>query len=178
MSPAKLTTRPKSAFDLRNRNSPPLAMSTLARGGSESPKKKDLYRSRPLLPQKKLSGRSLEGKSLQSIIESPLVAKSNFGFRTTPQNSPVELRRPILHMNQSSSTLALNKEPTPGTECVGIDFLIDDGVAEGACDSRGGSVTPGQRMAERFLRERTAPSGAGSPALTATDERNFTPAFI
>lgn len=178
MSPAKLTTRPKSAFDLRNKDSPPFTMSALVRGGSESPKKKDLFRSRPLQPTKRLSGRSLEGESLQSIIESPLVAKSNFGSRSPPQDSPLERRRPILHMKQSSSTLALNKEPSPGTECLGIDSLIDDGTTETPCDSRGGSVTPGQRMAERFLRERIVPSSAGSPALAATDERNFTPAFI
>jgi|TARA_R110002003_G_scaffold124_20_gene11350 hypothetical protein len=50
-------------------------------------------------------------------------------------------------LKTSTSSLALSKEPSPGTEERVIDSILEDG-------ERSGSVTPGQRMADRFLRER------------------------
>jgi hypothetical protein len=41
----------------------------------------------------------------------------------------------------------MNKEPSPGAEQRSIDGIFEDG-------ERSGSITPGQRMADTFLRER------------------------
>jgi hypothetical protein len=50
-------------------------------------------------------------------------------------------------LKTSTSSLALSKEPSPGAEERVIDSILEDG-------ERSVGVTPGQRMAERFLRER------------------------
>jgi hypothetical protein len=65
--------------------------------------------------------------------------------------------------------LALNKEPSPGLEERGIDAIIEsEETPEGL--KRAGPVTPtaGQRMAERFLRERKSGSMAGNPTRMST----------
>ncbi|KAH7091603.1 hypothetical protein FB567DRAFT_490630 [Paraphoma chrysanthemicola] len=76
--------------------------------------------------------------------------KSAFDLRGTNYSLPrpaSDIRRPALQLKPSTSSLALTKEPSPGTEDRVIDSVIEDG-------ERSGSVTPGQRMADRFLRER------------------------
>jgi hypothetical protein len=180
MSPGKLTARPKSAFDLRNANSSPNAVKCLYRGATDSPKNREAYRSRPSLPLKQFSSRGTEGEGLQSILESPQVARQATLSRASKYASASDLKRPILHLKQSSSTLELNKEPSPTTEYFGIDALLDNGITEAGRDSRGGSVTPGQRMAEKFIRERAVETGAGSPALAFAEDRSTTasPVFI
>ncbi|KAF2703846.1 MFS general substrate transporter [Pleomassaria siparia CBS 279.74] len=133
LTPGKLTIRPKSAFDLRNINSLPVA------------------------PQ---------------AVNSPGPGKC--------------VRRPPIHTKHSSSTLAFHKEPSPDTEETRIDNLLDANERSGRI-SRAGSVTPGQRLAERFLRERSLGSGAASPVTVncVTDDgedvrsrEGLTPAFL
>ncbi|KAF1848741.1 MFS general substrate transporter [Cucurbitaria berberidis CBS 394.84] len=65
----------------------------------------------------------------------------------TPSPSPsLELRGHVLDGKTSSTSLALGKEPSPGKEVRVIDSVLDS--------ERSGSITPGQRLADRFLRER------------------------
>lgn len=76
--------------------------------------------------------------------------KSAFDLRGAPTPKPrpaSELRRPAIHIKSPSTSLAGNKEPSPGTEDRVIDSILEN-------DERSGSTTPGQRMADRFLRER------------------------
>ncbi|KAG9190422.1 hypothetical protein G6011_08510 [Alternaria panax] len=70
-----------------------------------------------------------------------------------------DLRRPALHLKTSSSSLAMSKEPNPDAMSVGraIDTVLDG--------ERSGSVTPGQRMADRFLKQRKS-----TPALEGSAE--------
>jgi len=94
--------------------------------------------------------------------------KSAFDLRAPRTSLPrpaSELRRPALHLKTSTSSLALNKEPSPGAEDRAIDSILE----------RSGSVTPGQRMADRFLRERKS-TGVLEGAKKL--EREDTPAFL
>jgi hypothetical protein len=97
--------------------------------------------------------------------------------------------------------LALHREPSPGLEEQTIDTIIDEralsrrsnfgNVYNDEVNSVTGRTTPGQRMAEKFLRERTVPrgSGAGTPCSEVEHEqgmvrvgvvleREDTPAFL
>jgi hypothetical protein len=98
--------------------------------------------------------------------------KSAFDLRGTTTPRPIsELRHPALHIKTSSSSLALNKEPSPGTEDRVIDSILDEN------GGRSGSVTPGQRMADRFLEERKSletKRSRGGLRLVRED----TPAFL
>ena len=98
--------------------------------------------------------------------------KSAIDLRGTTTPRPItELRRPALHTKTSSSSLALNKEPSPGTEDRVIDSTLDES------GERSGSVTPGQRMADRFLEERKSletKRSRGGLRLVRED----TPAFL
>jgi hypothetical protein len=76
--------------------------------------------------------------------------KSAFDLRATKGSLPrptFELRNPALKLKTSTSPLALSREPSPGVEGRVIDSILANG-------ERSGSITPGQRMADRFLRER------------------------
>jgi hypothetical protein len=76
--------------------------------------------------------------------------KSAFDLRTTrtPLSRPVsEIRRSPLHLKASTDSLALTREPSPGQESRAIDCILEEG-------ERSGSITPSQRMANRFLRQR------------------------
>jgi hypothetical protein len=76
--------------------------------------------------------------------------KSAFDLRGTRTSLPrpiSEFRRPALHVKSSRDSFALTKEPSPGTDQRFIDSVLKDG-------ERSGSITPGQRMADHFLRER------------------------
>jgi hypothetical protein len=76
--------------------------------------------------------------------------KSAFDLRgpnSTVPRSALELRRPALQLKVSTDSLASSKEPSPGTETRVIDSILQGG-------ERSGRTTPGQRMADRFLRQR------------------------
>ena len=162
LSPEKLTIRPKSAFDLRTLNAstaitqPP--SSPAAR--SDSPRKKDKYApaGKLSIAGKTVGSRGLDNEALTIALETPWVVS-----RASPSRSSLEeyLRHPPLHIKHSSSTLALNKEPSPGFEERGIDSVLGDEDRHKG-EARAGSVTPGQRLAERFLRERSVGSAARS----------------
>ncbi|KAF2787701.1 hypothetical protein K505DRAFT_411291 [Melanomma pulvis-pyrius CBS 109.77] len=187
ISPGKLTTRPRSAFDLRGFNTPPVTsrLSNVPGPGSDSPRKRERYATGDgaSMQNRIIASRGLDNDSLHIALE-PRWAVS--GAPSAPSSLEQHLRRPALHVKHSSSTLALNKEPSPGSEERGIDRVLGDEDRSGR-ESRGGSVTPGQRLAERFLRERSVGSGAASPVSigTVTEDtesasmsEGLTPAFL
>ncbi|KAF2202983.1 hypothetical protein GQ43DRAFT_500651 [Delitschia confertaspora ATCC 74209] len=181
---SKLSPRPKSAIDLRQRaqilstTPSPLTTENLARSSAQRSTTR-LRKLNPLGALATASTSSITADPLRMIIGSPLT-------RTPSPMTPLGGR--ALHLKTSSSTLALNKEPSPGVEGVGIDALLEDdailGVGVGA--RRPGSVmtsrketgkgrdsatpTAGQRMAERFLRERSVASVGGKGTSAETDE--------
>jgi hypothetical protein len=184
ISPGKLTTRPKSAFDLRNTKSttPDLPLTPANFSGNGSLGGRKMYHQRASTIQRKpITGPALEGQTLRMLLDSSWVESGP----VSPICTSEERHRPSLHIKSSSSTLALNREPSPGTETRVIDTVL--GYFEGTEDERGltessgRSVTPGQRMAERFLRERMAGSGRGSPVSDKRENvRSVTgsPAFV
>jgi hypothetical protein len=103
----------------------------------------------------------------------------------------LELRRPALTLKTSTSSLAMTKEPYPETRVSvgrGIESVLDGGGDERGerTGVRDGSVTPGQRMADRFLKQRKSenalePGGsAGKVSLRGglVLVREDTPAFL
>lgn len=95
-----------------------------------------------------------------------------------------ELRRPALTLKTSSSSLAMSKEPHPETR-VSVGRGIES-VLDGGREARDGSITPGQRMADKFLRQRKS-ENALSPGGSAGKQslrgglvlvREDTPAFL
>lgn len=96
---------------------------------------------------------------------------SIMGLTTATLRPASELRRPALHIESSAGSLILSKEPDSAA-----DDRIDS-VLEGGCS---GGVTPGQRMAHRFLKERKSTpaleSGRARGALKLV--REDTPAFL
>jgi hypothetical protein len=155
ISPGKLTMRPKSAFDLRTSNM------AVTRGGMESTK---------------CIG-AAESKSVMTNFGGGGVGTEDLG-RSLERQGSVEMHgemghgRRVLHVRTSTSTLAFNKEPSPGSEEMGLDALVVAGDTMGRL-GRSESSTPGQRLAERFLRERSQGRGE-SPGM----EGQLTPAFL
>ncbi|KAF1943909.1 hypothetical protein EJ02DRAFT_510656 [Clathrospora elynae] len=75
------------------------------------------------------------------------------GLTTAAPRPSSDLRRPALHMKTSSHSLAMSR--SSGAEESRLDV------------ERSGSVTPGQRMADRFLKERKSTPALESADLTA-----------
>jgi len=207
ISPSKLTARPKSAFDLRGANTPSTAMS---RAHTSSPKKEtdpqhqdaetvtqqhQTHDSSPI----NTSTAGLNTDALGMLLESPW-ADSEAPKSPRTSFELVAATRPKLRVMHSSSTLALNKEPSPGLEDRIIDSILEGeeqarsvggvggvggvgsvGSVGSAAD--GGRVTPGQRMAERFLKERksgvwTSVRGFEDDDVSGGLVRGDTPAFL
>jgi hypothetical protein len=102
--------------------------------------------------------------------------KSAFDLRgpnSTLPRSALELRRPALQLKSSVNSLASSKEPSPGAETRVIDSILEE-------SERSGSITPGQRMANRFLRERQSTGMMESPRHRGGLKlvREDTPAFL
>jgi hypothetical protein len=175
-----LSIRPKSAFDLRG-STTSLSPNPLNPTSSDSPLKRNVYQPSPAMKRKPATVRPLEGDTIRMLIESPWAISGSPSPRSSPRSSPVDPNRPALHVKHSSSTLAFNKEPSPGSEDRYIDSLLGD-ERENYLSRRGGSTTPGQRMADRFLRQRTGRSQTESPVsvVGAQEARSATgsPAFI
>jgi hypothetical protein len=85
--------------------------------------------------------------SPEKLRRRPKSALDLCGARTLLPHPSTELRRPALHLKPSTSSFTESREPSPGTEGRAIDSVLEEG-------ERSGSITPGQRMADRFLRER------------------------
>lgn len=99
--------------------------------------------------------------------------RSAFDLRNTPSPRPAsELCRSALQSKASSRLLAGNDEPITDVEVSGHG-LHDASQQEG-------SVTPGQRMAERFLKERKSATvlERGTRKSTGKFVREDTPAFL
>jgi len=95
------------------------------------------------------------------------------GLEASLQYADSGVRQPALRVKTSSSSLAMTKEPIPDALDRVIDSVID---AE-----RSGRVTPGQRMADRFLKEREktpVPEGSTGKRGGLTLVREDTPAFL
>ncbi|KAF2107683.1 hypothetical protein BDV96DRAFT_293542 [Lophiotrema nucula] len=199
----RLPLATKSAFELRTSNTPTSASLPLKLTASESPKKRQRHDTMYLVERKQVAGRALEGDTLRMLQDAPLgrdsfdmfqetpwAATGYTGGRDSPLSRPSLAGKQSLHMKTSSSTLALNKEPSPGTEERTIESLLTfpqlspKRNANKDTPSRAGSVTPsyvtplshnsytrgtgrdtpGHRMAESFVRQREAGSGVGTPA--------------
>jgi hypothetical protein len=174
ISPSKLTARPRSAFDLRSAKPPP----NVNRAITSSPKKDETNTQHPISEiitpyhRKYTSSRistgtaGLDTDALRMLLESPWAV---CGPSPSPRTSfeLMEATRPQLRSMHSSSTLALNKEPSPGLEERIIDSILvcEDKAVSVRSGVEGGRVTPGHRMAERFLQERGASRGIGSGTL-------------
>ena len=130
---------------------------------------------RPVSPEK-LSRRPKSAYGIRNTnpTSSTQVAKKlSIGNLSTPSPClPFERPRTALHLKTSSSSLALNKEPSPGVGQRVINSVLDD--------QRSDSATPGQRMADRSFKERSStPLLEGVKmrgGLTLT--REDTPAFL
>ena len=100
--------------------------------------------------------------------------RSAFDLRNTPSPRPAsEFRRPVLHLKTSSRSMTRNLEPNLGKDSE------SRGIMNGS-DDRDGSVTPGQRMAERFLKERKSATvlERGVRKSASKFVREDTPAFL
>ncbi|KAH4606278.1 hypothetical protein HBH82_109810 [Parastagonospora nodorum] len=89
----------------------------------------------------------LREASPEKLSRRPKSALDLRGAKTSLPRPSTELRRPALHLKPSTSSFTESREPSPGTEGRAIDSILEEG-------ERSGSITPGQRMADRFLRER------------------------
>lgn len=100
--------------------------------------------------------------------------RSAFDLRDTPAPRPAsEYRRSVLHDKPSSRSAIFSIEPESQTGVDGRDS------PSGAIE-REGSVTPGQRMAERFLKERKSTTVLERGVTNSTGKllRQDTPAFL
>lgn len=111
--------------------------------------------------------------SPEKLSRRPKSAFDLRGARTSLPRPSTELRRPALHLKPSTSSFAESREPSPGTEGRAIDSILEEG-------ERSGSITPGQRMADRFLRERKSTGVLEGGKLRGGMRlvREDTPAFL
>jgi hypothetical protein len=178
-SPLSLSLRPKSQQPLSssvvNSNTPPPGQSPTKAPEPEHASKQSSPAPTPIRPRIRATVRPL---SPEKLARRP---RSAFDLRGANRLNPAvlntrpgsELRYPALHVKTSSSSMAASKEPSPEA----VDRVIDTVLHE-----RSGSITPGQRMAERFLKERkstpTLEGSAGRLRGGLKLVREDTPAFL
>ncbi|KAI4953311.1 hypothetical protein J4E86_006852 [Alternaria arbusti] len=196
ISPLGLSTRPNSQQLLctPRRNSPSTNVHTL-----ETPSaKKNTSSAEIVTPLRPRIRATLRPMSPEKLARRP---RSAFDLRGTNNTgrpavidmdnySPLpgsELRRPALTLKTSTSSLAMSKEPYPETRVSvgrGIESVL--GGESPGNGGRDGNVTPGQRMADKFLRQRKS-ENALSPGGSAGKQslrgglvlvREDTPAFL
>ncbi|KAI4931321.1 hypothetical protein J4E85_003911 [Alternaria conjuncta] len=196
ISPLGLSTRPNSQQLLctPRRNSPSTNVHTL-----ETPSaKKNASSAEIVTPLRPRIRATLRPMSPEKLARRP---RSAFDLRGTNNTgrpavidmdnySPLpgsELRRPALTLKTSTSSLAMSKEPYPETRVSvgrGIESVL--GGESPGNGGRDGNVTPGQRMADKFLRQRKS-ENALSPGGSAGKQslrgglvlvREDTPAFL
>ncbi|KAF9701121.1 hypothetical protein EKO04_001000 [Ascochyta lentis] len=100
--------------------------------------------------------------------------RSAFDLRSTPSPRPAsELRRPALRLKASPLLMASDIEPKSGVETGNHDAMSEEYEREG-------NATPGQRMAERFLKERKSNTvlERGMRKSIIKLAREDTPAFL
>lgn len=194
-SSGRTQARPRSAVDLGSKYRAPLAHSSLNLSGTtptiSSPRKNAVGQATDRTPQKKcvpLPTSALDGDAKRMLRDSPWAVS---GAPASPRSSTEHPRPPELHIKHSSGTLALNKEPSPGSEERNIASVLEEravGIARSGSSTpspRGsvtgnscGRVTPGQRLAEKFLKERTGTRGSGAGSPVEGLKREDTPAFL
>lgn len=173
-SSSRLTTRPKSAVDLRSPsapNAPNVPLPSTA-PGAETERRRNNAAGHPIthVRRKPITGRALEGDTLQMILAGPYCAPAAAPAPAPPSPAAVPAALHKVALSTSSSELALNKEPSPGCEAGwGIESALEGPDAVLKSVEGLGTPTAGQRMAERFLRERSA--GGETPV-------RLTPAFL
>ncbi|KAF2279647.1 uncharacterized protein EI97DRAFT_182897 [Westerdykella ornata] len=176
VSPEKLTVRPRSALDLRTGKPPSLARYPLSTQSSpqKNARPQGTYSalSRPMVTRAPQDPSAPDSVSFWASSGS-LIA------RPSPNSSSAKPKRSYLGPGLSASSLVLNKEPAPAKECRGIDSVLGEGAGDRP-ETRSGCTTPGQRMADRFIKERSARSAAGSPAHETPINRSVTgsPVFV
>jgi len=196
ISPLGLSTRPNSQQLLctPRRNSPSTNAHTL-----ETPSaKKDTSSAEIVTPLRPRIRATLRPMSPEKLARRPrsafdLCGTNNTGRPTVidmDNYSPLpgsELRRPALTLKTSTSSLAMTREPHPETRVSvgrGIESVL--GGESPGNGGRDGNVTPGQRMADKFLRQRKS-ENALSPGGSAGKQslrgglvlvREDTPAFL
>jgi hypothetical protein len=154
VSPLGLSPRPRSQQPLSSsaltRSTPNVSPYVAKAPASESAKHKSSPVATPSRPRIRATLRPISSEQLARRPRSAIDLRGTNGLgrpNLSAINAPgSDLRRPALQLKTSSSSFALSKEPSPDAMNRPIDSILD---AE-----RGGSVTPGQRMADRFLRER------------------------
>lgn len=164
-SSSKIASRPKSAIGLRSSNAHIIPASSATVGvGVE--KRRNGPASHPIthVRRKPITGRALEGNTLQMILAGPhSTTAATMACPSPPSGSPpAPYALHKIALSTGSSDLALNKEPDPGLEAGwGVESALGEPDATlKSAENAAGPVTPtaGQRMAERFLRERSAES--------------------
>jgi hypothetical protein len=185
-SPLGVSIRPVSQQPLSsstlNRSTPQAAQSIAKAPETDHSRQQSSPAATPLRPRIRATMRPISPEKLTRRPRSAFdlrgangVGRPNVVALNTPSPRPgSELRRPALHVKTSSSSLAASKEPSPETVDRVIDSVLDV--------QRSGSITPGQRMADRFLKERkstTALEGsAGKLRGGLKLVREDTPAFL
>lgn len=210
VSPTKLITRPKSALELRRKGLLPPTISSIsdytdaAKDDLESKASKSFASRTPDPPRVSAFERSsgVGQDTLRMLLEAPwAITGPPSSPRSSMDGTGRSRIRSKLHTEKSSSTLALHREPSPGLEEQTIDAIIDgrplsrrSNLVGAYGDERSGvagRITPGQRMAERYLRDRIAADSGESTLGTETEhgvsragptgtklEREDTPAFL
>ena len=210
VSPRKLITRPKSALELGHKGLLPQTVGSTS-GQKDAAKDDRAERaSKPFTSQSSNSPRisvlerpsAIGQDTLRMFLEAPwAITGAPPSPRSSLEGTSRSRLRPKLRTKNSSSTLALQREPSPGLEEQTIDAIIDgrplsrrSNLTIFHSDERSsvtGRTTPGQRMAERFLRDRNIlESGKGTPCSKTEQEalrtgptgakleREDTPAFL
>ncbi|KAF2492697.1 hypothetical protein BU16DRAFT_620042 [Lophium mytilinum] len=150
---SSVSSRPKSAFDLRGKYSPTRTF-VFPPGAPSEHVARSTAHAISHVRRKPITGRALEGETLKAILAGPYSSPSPSMMPPSPI-SKLWLTRDL---NASPSQSSLRYEPPPSPERA---RLMEDDEREGSVRSVGsvlecpGTPTAGQRLAEKFLRART-----------------------
>ncbi|KAF2807283.1 uncharacterized protein BDZ99DRAFT_536623 [Mytilinidion resinicola] len=148
------SSRPKSAFDLRGKNSPTKTF-VFPPGAPPENVARSTAHTISHVRRKPITGRALEGETLKMILAGPYSSPSPTNASLPSPISKLWLNNDL---NASPSQSSLRYEPTPSPERARV---MEDDEREGSVRSVGsvlgcpGTPTAGQRLAEKFLRART-----------------------
>ncbi|KAF2265062.1 hypothetical protein CC78DRAFT_567841 [Lojkania enalia] len=173
---SKQSSRPKSARDLRQLNTASSTSLPISSYVNYSPKKRFGLPAPDSCEHKLPIGHPLESNILDNLAsepEAPWAYKNVSRASESPIRSTRHVRRGPIHVPRSSSTLFGNKEPSHGTEETTIDTVLGvdkrsrsrPGTSSGygSPTRRDGRETPGHRMAQQYVDQRSVGSGAGTP---------------
>ncbi|KAF2014538.1 MFS general substrate transporter [Aaosphaeria arxii CBS 175.79] len=166
----KFTTRPKSSFDLRNTDAA-LGGSGRTPPDSDRPKIRRLYHARSNFERRSMAD-PMRNEPISKVLPGQMASEE---ARSSPSRAS-RIATPSLAGRTNSHLAKDVKENTI------FDVAAGTNNKENDVGLRSRSATPGQRMADRFLEERSLRSGAASPVhmhqIGETGHREFTPAFL